>query len=141
MIAPLQIHLQERVLFCDTDAGGVVSNVHYLRFVEKGRTELLGQAGMTPAAMVETGVYAVVRRAEVDYLVPAKIDEVLDISARFVSVRGASAVVEILLRGASDGVPRVKALQTLACLNVQTGKPQRLPASWKGLVSEGDPPK
>ncbi len=96
---------------------------------------------MSPAAMVDSGVYAVVRRAEVDYLAATRIDELLDISACFVSVRGASAIVEVVLQGASDGIPRVKALQTLACLNVNTGRPQRLPANWKGLVAEEPPSK
>ena len=69
-----------RVYYEDTDAGGVVYHATYLRFAERARTEALRDAGIPHAELVERfTLMFVVRRIEVDYLRPARLDESLTV--------------------------------------------------------------
>ena len=73
-----QADIREKVMFYDTDCGGVVSNIAYLRFVEKARSALFDALGMTVGEMSDTQIFPVVSRTEIDYLRPAKLgDDVL----------------------------------------------------------------
>jgi acyl-CoA thioester hydrolase len=72
-----------RVYYEDTDAGGVVFYANYLRFFERGRTEWLRHGGISQYQMTqEHGVMFVVSHAEIDYLRPARLDDVLRIRSR-----------------------------------------------------------
>ena len=65
-----------RVYYEDTDAGGVAYHASYLRFAERARTEALRDAGIPHAELLERfTLMFVVRRIEVDYLRPARLDE------------------------------------------------------------------
>ena len=63
---------QEEVMFYDTDVGGVVHNLAYLRMIEKCRTRLAGQLGFDLCEMARTQVYPVVVRTEIDYRRPGR---------------------------------------------------------------------
>src|SRR5471030_3503970 len=69
------------VYYFDTDAGGVVHNIAYLRMVEIARSQLAASLGWTLEEMNRTGLVAVVARTEVDYLKPARLGDKLIISA------------------------------------------------------------
>ena len=62
---------EEEVMFYDTDCGGVVHNLAYLRMIEKCRTRLAAGLGFELRAMGETGIFPVVVRTEADYRKPA----------------------------------------------------------------------
>ena len=66
-----------RVYYEDTDSGGVVYYANYLRFAERARTEALRLCGLSQSLMAHEGLLFVVRRCEIDYLAPAKLDDVL----------------------------------------------------------------
>ncbi len=66
-------------MFFDTDCGGVVHNIAYLRMIETCRTRLAAQLGMDLARMASTAIYPVVVRTEIDYLKPAKLGDWLKI--------------------------------------------------------------
>ena len=66
-------------MFYDTDAGGVVHNIAYLRFVEKARTLLGAKLGLSLKQMSKSGLYAVVTRTEIDYLKPALLGDELTV--------------------------------------------------------------
>ena len=69
-----------RVYYEDTDAGGVVYHANYLRFAERARTEALRDLGLPHADAGERiGLMFVVRRVEVDYLRPARLDDSLTV--------------------------------------------------------------
>lgn len=61
---------QDEVMFYDTDVGGVVHNLAYLRMIERCRTRLAGQLGFDLRSMAQTQVYPVVVRTEIDYRRP-----------------------------------------------------------------------
>ena len=70
-----------RVYYEDTDAGGVVYYANYLRFFERARTEWLRSLGVDHQALArEAGLQFVVRRAEIDFLRGARLDDPLEIT-------------------------------------------------------------
>ena len=75
------ISTSETVMFYDTDCGGVVSNIAYLRFVERARSELLQQLGMGLAEMNETMLFPAVTRTEIDYRSPARLGDCIRVEA------------------------------------------------------------
>src|ERR1700712_4385692 len=102
MIAgPRSIHRYSlRVYYEDTDAGGVVYHANYLRYAERARTEALRDAGIPHAELVERfGLMFMARRAEIDYVRPAMLDDPLVVETETTNVGGAS----ILLRQSVHG--------------------------------------
>src|SRR5471030_938935 len=69
------------VYYFDTDAGGVVHNIAYLRMVEIARSQLAASLGWSLEEMHRTGLVPVVARTEIDYLKPARLGDHLIISA------------------------------------------------------------
>ncbi len=115
-----------RVYWEDTDGTGVVYYANYLKYVERARTDVLRRAGIEQGALLEDGgVMFAVRRCEVDYLAPARLDDELEVHTRFTDIRGASLQAEQIVR--RHGADLVKAIVNVACLD-RSGKPRRLPA-------------
>ncbi|UCE90424.1 MAG: tol-pal system-associated acyl-CoA thioesterase [Pseudomonadota bacterium] len=81
-----------RVYYEDTDSGGVVYYANYLKYMERARTEWLRSFGIVQRELLrEHGVLFAVRSAHVDYLAPAKLDDVLAVSVR-VERRGKASI-------------------------------------------------
>lgn len=81
-----------RIYYEDTDAGGVVFYANYLKFMERARTEWLRALGFEQHTLIEThNVVFAVRSVKLDYLKPARFDELLDVSAA-VSKKGKTSV-------------------------------------------------
>ena len=96
-----------RVYFEDTDFTGIVYHANYLRFMERGRTNhlrLLGanHRGLFEEAERETPGFAfVVRSMQIEFLKPARMDDLLDVVTHPVEVKGASILLaQEVLRGA-----------------------------------------
>src|SRR5438034_10824667 len=77
-----RIRTEVQVMFFDTDCGGVVSNIAYLRFIEIARTMLTEELGLALADMAQTQIYPVVVRTEIDYRRAAKLGDRLVIEGR-----------------------------------------------------------
>jgi len=92
-------HMQIRVYYEDTDFSGIVYHANYLRFMERGRTNhlrLMGAEQHTLFAEVETetpGFAFVVRSMTLDFLKPARMDDVLDVVTWPLAVKGASIML------------------------------------------------
>lgn len=78
-----------RVYYEDTDAGGVVYHARYLHFLERARTEFLRQHGFSQQALLKQQLAFVVRRMQLDYLRPARLDDQLVVETQFIAVKGA----------------------------------------------------
>ena len=122
-----------RVYYEDTDAGGLVYHSNYLRFAERGRTEMLRALGSAHTDLVQTeGVTFAVRRCEIDFRWPAKLDDLLEVETRIADIGGASIVFEQTIFKVDDMAATtdrrllVRILLTVFCLNPQ-GRPVRLP--------------
>lgn len=114
-----------RVYYEDTDAAGIVYYANWLRFLERGRTELLRMLGQEHSALrEELNVHWVVRRCAIDYLKPARLDETIEVVTSCGELRGASLDMLQSVRRGDDIL--VRAELTVACMGA-TGRPVRLP--------------
>lgn len=115
--------LPVRVYYEDTDAGGVVYYANYLRFFERARTEWLRNLGFEQDRLLQdTGIAFAARSVEVEYLKPARLDDMLDVVSRIDSLgraqivfaqrieRGGEILVETKMRIASFDPKRGKAV-------------------------------
>jgi acyl-CoA thioester hydrolase len=114
-----------RVYYEDTDFSGVVYHASYLRFMERGRTELIRSLGVEQRELFdgETALGFAVRRMTIDFLKPAVMDDALIVETVTVAARGATMdLVQRVLRG--DEL-LVSAQVKVAC--VGGGKARRIP--------------
>lgn len=120
-----------RVYYEDTDAAGIVYHANYLRFAERGRTEMLRAAGFEHAKILaETGVAFTVISMNINFKIPARLDETLIVQTRMVSVGGASMeMAQAILRG--DQLLCEMAVK-IACID-KRGKAARLPEAVREL--------
>ena len=129
-------HMNIRVYYEDTDFSGIVYHANYLRFMERGRTNYLRLMGAEQHVLfaeteTETPGYAfVVRAMTLDFLKPARMDDVLEIVTWPVAVRGASIALAQEVR--RDAAVLVKASVRVACIS--EGQPQRIPQSLRTLM-------
>ena len=129
-----------RVYYEDTDAAGIVYYANWLRFLERGRTEFLRALGITQSSLMrheaaEWRAFAV-RRLEIEYLGPARLDDALVIETSVEEARGASVLMK--QRAVCDGMRLVEARVRVACLDVR-GRAARLPAQLlTALTQHGD---
>src|SRR3569623_808433 len=84
-----------RVYYEDTDFSGVVYHANYLRFLERGRTELLRATGGDQSQFHagDDSLSFAVRKMTIDYLKPARMDDGLAIETRTLEIRGASLFI------------------------------------------------
>lgn len=122
-----------RVYYEDTDAGGVVFYANYLKFAERGRTELLRAAGFENRELHEReGVLFVVRRLNADYHRSARLDDLLTVKTSVKTVNNASFEM-------NQAIFRHDSLLfsmdiTLVCINIE-GKPVRLSEELKSRLN------
>ena len=122
-----------RVYYEDTDAGGVVYHANYLRFAERARTEALRDLGVPHAEMAEQhGLIFMVRRTNLDYLAPARLDDALIVATRCVALGAATVALEQIVRREARSLVVCK-LQ-LACLRASDFRPQRIPPRWRDAL-------
>jgi acyl-CoA thioester hydrolase len=126
-----------RIYFEDTDAAGVVYYANYLKLAERARTEALRDAGVRHAELVERhGLIFMVRRAKLDYLRPARLDDSLIVASR-VLVLGAASVElrQSFFRADGDGRALVVADVLLACVRLSDMRAVRMPARWRDALA------
>jgi acyl-CoA thioester hydrolase len=127
--------LPVRVYFEDTDFTGLVYHANFLKFCERGRSDFIRMLGIDHRSLAspEEGQPAVfvVRRIEVDYLKPARIDEVLEVVTACADIGGATLVLSQEVR--RDGAPLAR-LKVSVVLVSQAGKPQRLGQLVRGAL-------
>ena len=74
-----------KIYYHDTDCGGVVYYSNYLKYMEQARTEFLEDMGIFLKKLVEEGTYFVVAHQEIDYKLPARYGDILDVSTKIAS--------------------------------------------------------
>ncbi|GAB6844783.1 acyl-CoA thioester hydrolase [Methylorubrum rhodinum] len=131
---PANAHrLPLRVYYEDTDFSGFVYHASYLRFMERGRTELLrGLAGDQSEMHQEgAGIVFVVRKMNLDFLKPARMDDLIDVVTWSSELRGASMHLTQEVRRGDDTL--VQAEVVVAC--VRDGRAIRLPEGLRAALS------
>jgi 4-hydroxybenzoyl-CoA thioesterase/acyl-CoA thioester hydrolase len=124
------IETREEVMFFDTDCGGVVHNIAYLRMIETARTRLAAKLGMALSEMAKTQLYPVVVRTEIDYRKPAKLADELIIQGHLERVERARFWCAFEVRRAADQKLLITCRQSLALVQMPQGRPVRLPEDW-----------
>ena len=123
-----------RVYYEDTDLSGVVYHANYLRYMERARTEFFRLAGVTKMADLDSDEPTAwaIREVRASYHRPARVDDALTVKTQLVAISGAriEAVQKIYAGGVLLMDGRIE-----ACIITLTGKPRRLPASLRHLLT------
>src|SRR4051794_2234618 len=126
-----RIRTNVQVMFFDPDCGGVVSNIAYLRFVEIARTHLAEELGLAVVEMAQKGSYPVVVRTEIDYRRAARLGDRLVIEGWLDRAERARFWCAFRIKRPQDNTLIAECRQTLALIEMPTGKLLRLPEHWK----------
>jgi 4-hydroxybenzoyl-CoA thioesterase len=116
-----------RVYIEDTDSGGMVYYINYLKFMERARSEYLRWGGYELSSISSDGFFLVVRSANVRYRSAAKLDDELVVSARIVKRKSASVLFQQNIVRADDGLLVCEAQVDVACIDKGSGKPVAIP--------------
>lgn len=118
-----------RVYYEDTDAQGVVYYANYFRFMERARTEWLRSLGVDqPRLLYEERRMFVVVSTQADFLVPAKFNDELVVTARLGGLTRASFDIEQnIYRGSTAGTLLLRGGVRAAFLDADTHRPKRVP--------------
>lgn len=114
-----------RVYYENTDAGGVVYHAQYLNFFERARTEALRTLGFSQHQLLEKQLAFVVKKIEIDYRFPARLDDLLTVESKIIELKKASLVFEQCLYRESLCLSQAKV--TVACVNLEKMKPIAIP--------------
>jgi YbgC/YbaW family acyl-CoA thioester hydrolase len=126
-----RVRTEVQVMFFDTDCGGVVSNIAYLRFIEIARTLLAEELGLPLAEMVKTQKYPVVVRTEIDYRCAAKLGDKLVIDGWLDQLQRARFWCAFRITRPADEALIAECRQTLALVEMPAAKLLPLPSDWE----------
>ena len=123
--------LVARVYYADTDFSGFVYHARYLEFFERGRSDYLRLSGVHHTELAD-GLHGerivwVVRRMEIDFHSPARMDDVVTVETRTESVSGARIVMRQRLSRGADLLVSAKVEAAIVGVN---GRPKRFPKEW-----------
>lgn len=127
--------LPVRVYYEDTDSGGVVYYANYLKFMERARSEWLRHLGFEQSELArDVGIIFVVCSAAVDYLKPAHIDDVLEVTVELGALgRSQMLFLQKVLRGQTT---LVSGQIRVVCVNAASFKPVKIPGHIKERLAE-----
>ncbi len=124
-----------RVYYEDTDAGGVVFYVNYLKFMERARTERLRSLGFAQSQLAREDLLFVVRRSEARYLAPARLDDELLVTAEVTELRGASLRFAQQVRRVDDDRLLCEGQFDVVCVRAESFKPRALPEALRAAFA------
>ena len=133
-----RIRTEVQVMFFDTDCGGVVSNIAYLRFIEIARTLLAEELGLALAEMAQTQKYPVVVHTEIDYRCAAKLGDRLVIEGWLERLERARFWCAFRIVRPANNMLIAECRQMLALIEMPAGKLLRLPESWEKFRTRED---
>ena len=120
-----EFKLTARVYYEDTDAAGIVYHANYLKFMERARTEWLRSLGYDQHKLAEDHqVGFVVRKMDIDFIQPARLDDELNIVSNLQKCGRASMIFSQTVY--RDNVVLCGATVKVGCINLQSGRPQAM---------------
>ncbi|MGI3186680.1 tol-pal system-associated acyl-CoA thioesterase [Nioella aestuarii] len=115
-----------RVYYEDTDLAGIVYHANYLKFIERARSEMVREAGISQTMLkAERGIVFAVRRMEMDFIAPARFEDDLRVETRLTGVKGASFDLEQVVYRGND---RLYASTVQVVCLTDSGRAVRIPA-------------
>ncbi len=121
-----------RVYYEDTDAGGIVYYANYLKYAERARTDLLRLGGINQSELTrQHRVALAVRKCTVEYLAPARLDDLLEVRSRLIRLGGATVnAAQEISRG---GLALARLEVRVGCMKLDGG-PARLPSAVRAAL-------
>lgn len=116
-----------RVYIEDTDAGGIVYYVNYLKYMERARTEFMRSLGYDKPAMPQQGLLLVVHSAEIQYRRSARLDDALRVTASVGKLGRAAVTFEQKVYRGNEII--CASVVKVACVADHSRKPCALPES------------
>ena len=129
-----ELQTEDEVMFYDTDLGGVVHNLAYLRMIERNRTLLADRIGFELATLAERQVFPVVIRTEIDYRQPARLGDVIETRGWLDEWGRARFWCRFEMRRRGTAEVLVTSRQALAVVQMPEGRIIRLPKEAGGLT-------
>jgi len=127
-----------RVYYEDTDSGGVVFYANYLKFMERARTEWLRHLGFEQDELIQKeAVIFAVRSVQVDYLLPARFNQELSVSAKLIEQGRASLTIEQGISRVADSALLCKGIVKIVSLRPDSFKPCAIPKNIKQKLEQG----
>lgn len=130
-LTPFGHRLVARVYFADTDFSGVVYHARYLEFLERGRSDYLRLSGIHHTELLDgrhgERIVWVLRRMEIDFRMPARIDDILTIDTRTEKISGARIFMAQQIRRGEEVLIDAK---VEAAIIGEIGRPKRFPKEW-----------
>ena len=130
-LTPRGHRLRARVYYADTDFSGVVYHARYLEFLERGRSDFLRLVGVhhTDLAAGQHGekLVWIVRRRDIDFRAPARIDDILTVETITEKVSGARIYMRQEIRRGDEAIVEAR---VEAAIISQSGRPRRFPKEW-----------
>jgi acyl-CoA thioester hydrolase len=121
-----------RVYYEDTDAAGLVYYANYLKFAERGRTEMMRELGFAHSQIAEEiGTLFTVRRCSVDYRAPARLDDALIVETLVREIGGATVLLDQRIRRDDEILVQIEML--VACVG-RDGRPRRVPPGLRAAL-------
>lgn len=120
--------LDIRVYYEDTDVAGIVYNANYLKFFERARTEWFRELGINQDEMIQDGCGFVIRRVEMDNLLPSRFNELLSVHCSIEKLGKASMVFDQQITN-QHGQLICTGKFTVACVSLAKMKPVKFPAN------------
>jgi len=125
-----------RVYYEDTDAGGIVYYVNYLKFMERARTERLRELGFAQSALAGENLLFVVHSSEARYHKPARLDDELLVSAEVIELNRASLRFKQRVRRAADATLLCEGQFLVACVRADSLKPRAIPEALRAAFAD-----
>jgi len=136
--AAISHSLPLRVYYEDTDAAGMVYHANYLKFAERGRSEMLRSLGFPHRKLAaEEGVGFAVRRCAVDYLAPARLEDDLTVVTTLTKIGAATLSARQEIRRDDTLLADIDIL--VACIG-RDGRPRRLPSALRVALARRETP-
>ncbi len=115
-----------RVYIEDTDAGGIVYYVNYLKFMERSRTEFFRALGYHKPAILDEGLLLVVHSAQIDYHRSARLDDELCVTTGIIKL--ARTYFEFKQQVFRNQELLCTGIVRVACVDASVMKPRAIPA-------------
>jgi acyl-CoA thioester hydrolase len=122
-----------RVFYEDTDLAGIVYYANYLKFIERGRSTLVREAGIDQLKMQEDGLVFAVRKVTAEYFASGKLNDLLTVETSIPTVTGATVTFEQRVMRKEKILFSADVLVT--CINEQ-GKAARIPAEIRQIFQD-----
>jgi|SRR5690625_469996 len=124
-----------RVYYEDTDAGGIVYYANYMKYFERARTEWLRNLGISQKKLAhQENTIFVVKKSEIDYLKPAKLDDLIKIQSKIIHLGAASLV--FLQKAELNETILCQSNTVVVCVNSKTMRPKKLNPTIRAILKK-----